>query len=132
MMTSKPKNQFEEDKKRREHERNKYYHLLREKQVKRRTGLSRKQQQLRIQGMAMFLITSPEIVRERFIRVSKLDDYGSSMSRGRTYHFAIWRYSLRSEDGRLWTALQAQCHDANHGWMLNVTGLYNLKECFNG
>jgi hypothetical protein len=116
-MASKPKNQFEEDKKRREHERNKYYRLLREKLVRRRTGLSRKNQQIKVNGLAMALTASPEIMRERWFKVP----------RGRKYHFALLRYNLRSEDGRHWTALQVQCHDADHGWMLSISGLYNLK-----
>lgn len=115
-MAGKPRDAFSEEQKRRKQEADKYYRRLREKQVRKRLGLSRKKQQLVIDGLPMAFTASPEIVRERWFRCKH----------GRTYHFAIWRYHLRSADGRRWTALQAQCHDAAHGWMLNVTGFWNL------
>ena len=116
-------NSFNDDKERREKAQRKYYTALREKMLRKRLGLTRTNQQIRIGGMAVFFTASPVILRERWF-ISALN--------GRKYDFVILRYSLRSEDGRTWTALQGQCHDANRGYMLNVTGLYNLKECQNG
>lgn len=114
MMTTNP---FDEQKEREEKSRRKFYALKRETMLRKRLGLTRKNQQVRIGGLAMFLTASPSIVRERWFKVP----------RGRKYHFAVLRYQLRSEDGRMWTALQAQAHDANYGYMLNVTGFWGLK-----
>lgn len=111
-------NPFDEQKEREEKARRKFYALKRETMLRKRLGLTRKNQQIRIGGMAMFLTASPSIMRERWF----ISDYN-----GRKYHFAVLRYSLRSEDGRNWTALQGQCHDANRGYMLNVTGFWNLE-----
>lgn len=121
-MSTKPRNAFDEEQKRRKLEQQKYYRLLREKQVRKRLGLTRKKQQIVIGGLEMFFVASPMIVRERYFRCEH----------GRKYHIAIWRYYLCSADGRQFTALQAQAHDASHGWMLNVTGFWGLKESSNG
>lgn len=121
-MSAKPRNAFAEEKERRDKAIRKSYALKREKQVRHRLGLTRKKQQIVIGGLEMFFTASPTIARERWFRCQH----------GRTYHIAIWRYSLRSADGRKWTALQAQAHDASHGWMLNVTGFWGLKESSNG
>lgn len=127
-MAGKPKNEFAEEQEKRKKAQQKYYRMLREKQVRKRLGLTRHNQQINIRGMNMLFTATPVIVRERWIRCSAIyDEYGDRIKKGRTYHIAVWRYSLCSADGRTWTALQAQCHDGHHGWMLNVTGFWNLK-----
>jgi hypothetical protein len=129
-MAGKPVNEFEQAKKERDRARRKLYAQQREKQVKRRLGLTRHNQQVRIGGLAMFFTALPSIVSERWYHQERRD-YSRGAPKGRSFYFAVLRYNLCSEDGRNWTALQAQCHDSNHGYMLNVTGFWNLTEAQN-
>lgn len=125
-MAAKPVNEFEQAKKERDRARRKQYAKQREKQVRKRLGLTRKNQQIRIGGMNMALIGSPAIVQERWYHEERRA-FERGGKKGRTYHFMVLCYSLRSEDGKQWTALQAQAHDGNWGYMLNVTGFWNLQ-----
>lgn len=122
----KPKNDLQEKQERAEKTRRKFYAAKREKMVRRRTGLSRKNQQLILDNLPMALLNS-EIVKERWIFKSAIDHSGYRTGRGRRYHFMLMRYTFQSPDGRRWTAMQAQAHDGDHGWMLNITGLWGLK-----
>lgn len=113
----KPKNELQEKQERAEKARRKFYAAKREKMVRQRTGLSRKNQQVRLNGLPLAIVGSPEIVKERWHK----------QPYGRRYHFMLMRYTLQSEDGRRWTAMQAQAHDGDYGYMLNITGLWGLK-----
>jgi len=124
-MPAKPVNAFEQEKEQREKALRKKYAAQREAMVKRRTGLTRKNHTLRIQG-AVMQVVSRELIRERWLHTER-KDFSRGGKKGRSYHFAIWRYTLQSADGRIWTALQAQAHDSNHGHMLNVTGFWNVS-----
>lgn len=88
-----------------------------DKQVKKRTGIDRHSRSLSICGLPVLrLVGAPECLRERWIKVSQ----------GRSYHFAVMRFKFQAVGGQLYTALRAQCHDANHGYCLSITGFYNL------
>lgn len=67
-MAGKPRDAFSEEQKRRKLEADKYYRLLREKQVRKRLGLTRKKQQIVIGGLEMFFTATPTIARERWFR----------------------------------------------------------------
>lgn len=88
-----------------------------DKQVKRRVGIDRHNPQVKINGEAVMFADTPEMIRERWCK-----NYG-----GRSYHFSIMRFKFRTADGRLFTALRGQCHDANAGYCLGITGFYNVK-----
>lgn len=89
-----------------------------EKQVKKRLGITRHKQDIVIKGVRMAgIIGTPEIVRERWIKKPF----------ERSHHFAIKRYLMVDEQGGLWSAYQAQAHDANAGYVLSVTGFWGLQ-----
>jgi hypothetical protein len=89
-----------------------------EKQVRKRLGITRHDYTIVIHGVQMVgFVESPVTVRERFIKVPQ----------GRSYHFAVKRFTMVDAQGCHWTALQAQAHDAHHGFALSVTGFYGLK-----
>lgn len=117
-MMHKPKNDLQEQQERAEKNRRKYFSEQRAKMIKRRTGLTHKNHTLIIRGITIQqIVGAPVIVRERWCR----------QPLGRSYHFMLLRYTLRTTGGDLWTALQAQTHDANRGYMLSITGFWDFK-----
>jgi hypothetical protein len=98
----------------------------RAKMIKRRTGLTRSNNTLVIGGLRVArIIGAPLTIRERQYHVARVN-FARGGKKGRTIHFALLRYTFQTADGRTCTALQAQAHDANHGYMLNVTGFWNV------
>lgn len=99
-----------------------------DKQVKQRTGIDRHSRSISICGLPVLcLVGAPEIVRERWIR--KPASYGVTLGKrikGRTYHFAVMCFKFQAVGGQLYTAMRVQCHDANAGYALSITGFYNL------
>lgn len=95
-----------------------------DKQVRQRIGIDRHHPELTICGVQVKrLIKSPETIRERWIRKPAWFDG----VKGRSYHFAVLRFTFESPNGGIYTALQAQTHDAHHGYALSVTGFWGLQ-----
>lgn len=98
-----------------------------DKQVKQRTGIDRHSRSINICGLPVLcLMGAPEIVRERWIRKPRKHDRDGNKIKGRTYHFAVMRFKFQAVGGQLYTAMRVQCHDANAGYALSITGFYNL------
>jgi hypothetical protein len=116
-MATKPQNELQEKQERAEKARRKHYAQKREKMLKERTGLSRKNHTPIIGGLRVRRFIDAVLVRERWIRVPY----------GRNYHFMLLRYVYEAEDGQTYSAMQLQCHDADHGWMLNVSRFYAIS-----
>jgi len=116
-MTTKPKNDMQQEQERREKSRRRHFAEKRETMLRRRLGLTRKNHTLIIQGVTLrSMIGSPAILRERWIRVPY----------GRHFHFMLIRITFQAQDDKTYSALQLQCHDADRGYMLNVSRLYGL------
>jgi len=131
-MTSKPKNELEEAKEREEKSRRKYFKEKREKQLKRRTDLTRKNQQLFLRGVKVSLAEIPVLIRERVYRkymgrVSRR----TGMPKCDNIHFSIWRFIFRGDNGMIYSALQGKVFDADNGHCLSVTGFWNVNEVQN-
>lgn len=94
------------------------------RQVYERTGLSRYNHQLVIHGVRIRkMLGAPEIVRERWVHVpTKFIDMHKV--KGRTYHFAVQRFTFEAFDGCQYTALRAVTFDANRGHVLSATGFW--------
>jgi hypothetical protein len=127
MAQHKPKNELEEAKEREEKARRKYFKEKREKQLKRRTGLTRKNQQLFLRGVKVALAETPVLIRERIYR-----KYMGRHSR-RTgapkcdnIHFSIWRYTFQGDNGTIYSVLQGKVFDADNGHCVSVTGFWGL------
>lgn len=129
MSSHKPKNELEEMKERAEKARRKFFMARREKQLKQRTGLTRLNKRLFLQGVEVALAETPVLIRERIYR-----KYMGRHSR-RTgapkcdnIHFSIWRFVFRGDNGLTYSALQGKVFDADNGHCLAVTGFWKIKE----
>jgi len=94
--------------------------------TKQRTGITRKTVKLVIAGREVRTLDAPQLVRERFYRKF----LGRRTKSGRpaldTVHCAIYRYTFTDSVGARWTVLHGRVHDTTHGWLLNITGFWNL------
>lgn len=123
ILMHKPKNELEEMKEREEKSRRKYFMSKREKQLKKRTGLSRTNRQFYLQGIKVALAETPVLLRERVYR--KYMGRHSRRTGARkcdNIHFSIWRFVFRGVNGLTYSALQGKVFDADNGHCLSVTG----------
>jgi hypothetical protein len=112
------KDEFNADKEKREKRRKSEYAAKWQAKVKQRTGITRHNHKLIVKGIPIAgFLKSPEIIRERYCHKPF----------GRFYHFAVERFTLRTDDGRVMTCLRGKCADAHRGYSLSVTGFYSVK-----
>lgn len=117
MAQRKPKNEFEQEKERQQKTRQKAFNAAKEKIIRERTGITRHNHKLTIQGIGVHhLIGAPIIARER---------WGVNKHETRI-HVALLVYRLQADDGREFTVRQAQVHETRHGYMQRLSRFWGL------
>jgi len=117
MAQRKPKNEFEEQKERQKKARQKAWNAAKEKLIRERTGITRHNHKLTIQGVPVHhLIGAPTIACERWGK----NQFGTRI------HVALLVYRLQADDGREFTVRQAQVHETKHGYMLTLSRFWGL------
>ena len=118
MAQRKPKNEFEEQRERQEKARRKAWNATKEKLIKQRTGISRHNHKIIIQGVPVHhLLEMPKVLRERWGK----NQYGTRIC------MELRRYVFQADDGRTFTVKQMQVHETKHGYLLTLSRFYSLK-----